>query len=80
MLPGQRFKEMRAEQMAKGNVNARHEAERKSVEEKFQREGDDFLRQAERDRQPPDLSAVFRARAQQRERGTDRDRGRERDR
>jgi hypothetical protein len=75
MLPGRPLKERRAEQLARGNVQARHEAERIGMEERFQQERDGYLHTAEISRQKeargktaPDLSAALRARAANKER------------
>jgi len=74
MLPGKPMKEARAEFLAKSNVNARHEAERKGMEEKFSQERDGYLHGAEQTRQKEqakpgtNLSDAFNARAAQKER------------
>jgi hypothetical protein len=70
MLPGKPLKDWRAEELAKTNVNSRHEAERSAMEQTFAQERDGYLHAVEVTRQRPDsdLSAALRARSAQRQR------------
>lgn len=79
MLPGKPLKDWRAEELAKNNVNARHEAERQGMENTFTQERDGYLHATETARQRPasDLSAALKTRAAQRQRDRG-DEGRER--
>ena len=73
MLPGKALREAKADTMARGIVDQRHEVERATIEKRQQETRDDFLRDAAKSREAKarpaiDLTAAFRARAAQKDR------------